>query len=324
MSKNNKVEREGSFSEIPMWVHIAVLAVIALVIGFSAYKLIKWNSGTVETEGQTGVDAEVEVLDQIFVLPEDKKAGHEDDGVETILFLGNDSITYDQKESGVVGQIEKKLGATCYNCGFPDTTVALKNAEFSADYPADLYSFKNVADCIADDSFDGLIESASNFTDYTYEDHARKLKDVDFNTVDTLVIFYDAQDYLKLRIGMNPDNDQDPVTYSGALNYGIRRIQEKYPFIRIICMSFTMCYAYDSSGALVSGDRYDFGNGKLTTYLQFMIDNSGATGVSFIDNYYGTVHEDNSSGWLLDNIHTNAACNEYIAQHFVTAIYKRD
>ena len=70
MSKNNKVEREGSFSEIPMWVHIAVLAVIALVIGFSAYKLIKWNSGTVETEGQTGVDAEVEVLDQIFVLPE--------------------------------------------------------------------------------------------------------------------------------------------------------------------------------------------------------------------------------------------------------------
>ncbi|WP_026517067.1 hypothetical protein [Butyrivibrio sp. MC2021] len=324
MSKNNRNKKEISISEIPMWVHVSVLAVIVLVIGFSAYKLIKWNSGTVETEGVTGVDAEVEILDQIFVLPEDKKAGHEDDGVETILFLGNDAITYDQKETGVVGQIEQKLGATCYNCGFPDTTVALKNADFSEDYPADRYSFKNVADCIANDSFDELISGASAFDDYTYEDHARKLNDIDFNTVDTLVIFYDAQDYLKLRIGMNPDNDQDTVTYSGALNYGIKRIQEKYPFIRIICMSFTMCYAYDSTGALVSGDRYDFGNGKLTTYLQFMIDNSGANGVSFIDNYYGTVHEDNSSGWLLDNIHTNAACNEHIADHFVSAIYKRD
>ena len=52
-----------------------------------------------------------------------------------------------------------------------------------------------------------------------------------------------------------------------------------------------------------------------------MIDVSGATGASFIDNYYGTVHEDNSSEWLLDNIHVNAACNEHMAEHFVKAIY---
>ncbi|WP_022779679.1 hypothetical protein [Butyrivibrio sp. AE3009] len=324
MSKKRNTEKESFLSEIPVWVHISVLAVIVVVIVFSLYKLIKWNSGTVETEGQTGVDAEVEVLDQIFVLPEEKKAGHEDDGTETILFLGNDAITYDQGETGVVEQIGSKLGATVYNCGFPDTTVALKYAERQDNYPADIYSFKNVIDCIVDGNLDMLVDSASNYTDYTYEDHARKLRDVDFDKVDTLVIFYDASDYLKLRVGMNPDNDQDPITYSGALNYGIKRFQEKYPHIRIVCMSFTMCYAYDSTGALVSGDRYDFGNGKLTTYLQFMIDNSGATGVSFIDNYYGTVHEDNSSGWLLDNIHTNAACNEHIASHFVSAIYNRD
>ncbi|WP_292145609.1 hypothetical protein, partial [Butyrivibrio sp.] len=135
------------------------------------------------------------------------------------------------------------------------------------------------------------------------------------------VIFYNAQDYLNLRVGMNPDNDSDPVTFSGALNAGIKLIQEKYPFIRIVCMSFPMCYAYDSSGQLVSGDRYDFGNGKLTTYLQFMIDVSGATGVSFVDNYYGTIHEDNSSTWLLDNVHVNADCNAYMADHFVRVIY---
>ena len=89
-------------------------------------------------------------------------------------------------------------------------------------------------------------------------------------------------------------------------------------------MSFPMCYAYDSSGSLVNGDMYDFGNGRLTTYLQFMIDVSGATGVSFVDNYYGTIHEDNSSEWLLDNIHVNAACNEHMADHFITAIYGKE
>jgi hypothetical protein len=217
--------------------------------------------------------------------------------------------------------ISSRLGATCYNCGFTGSTVALKNAEYSDDYILDNYSFKNVADCIVNENFDSLISNATSFEDFSYQINSQLLSSIDFNKVDTLVIFYDAQDYLKLRIGMNPDNDQDPITYSGALNYGIKKIQEKYPFIRIVCMSFTMCYAYNSEGTLVSGDRYDFGNGKLTTYLQFMIDNSGATGVSFVDNYYGTVHEDNSSEWLLDNIHTNAECNKMIANHFVSAIY---
>ena len=109
---------------------------------------------------------------------------------------------------------------------------------------------------------------------YQYTLSTELLKELDFNTVDTLVIFYNAQDYLNLRIGLNPDNDKDPITYNGALNAGIQMIQEKYPFIRIVCLSFPMCYAYDSSGNIVSGDRYDFGNGKLTTYLQFMIDES--------------------------------------------------
>ncbi|ADL33287.1 hypothetical protein bpr_I0541 [Butyrivibrio proteoclasticus B316] len=52
-----------------------------------------------------------------------------------------------------------------------------------------------------------------------------------------------------------------------------------------------------------------------------MIDVSGERGVTFIDDYYGTIHEDNSTEWLLDNIHVNAACNEHVAQHFVNVIY---
>ena len=319
MSKsNNSNENQG----IPKWAFGAVFAVILVVIVFSVVKLWIWNLGTVETEGVVEGDFSVEVMDQIFLLPEEKKAMHEDDGQETILFLGNDILTYYSDENGVVEKIGSKLGANCINAGFPSSTIALKNAQYSDDYALDAFSFYNVAKSISEGDFSQMCSVArSSFTDSNYYMHADALQALDMNTVDTLVIFYDAQDYIGMRIGMNPDNDSDPITYSGALNAGIKMIQEKYPFIRIVCMSFPMCYAYDSSGSLVNGDMYDFGNGRLTTYLQFMIDVSGATGVSFVDNYYGTIHEDNSSEWLLDNIHVNAACNEHMADHFISAIY---
>ena len=317
MSKTNNKK-----SQIPIYIHIVLIAIIVGVLAFSGIKLWRWNQGTAKTEGVTGESYEIEVLDQIFLLSEDKKAGHETDDTETILFLGNDALTYDTSETGVAGQVQSKLeNSNCLNAGFPASTVALKNATYSDDYALDAFSFYNVAKCIYDEDFDQLLEKATLFEDSMYDKSAELLEELDFNTVDTLVIFYNAQDYLNLRVGMNPDNDSDPVTFSGALNAGIKLIQEKYPFIRIVCMSFPMCYAYDSSGQLVSGDRYDFGNGKLTTYLQFMIDVSGATGVSFVDNYYGTIDEDNSSTWLLDNIHVNAECNEYMADHFVRVIY---
>ncbi len=310
-------------SSVPIWVHIALIVVMAAVIIFSVYKLLKWNAGTVETEGVVEGDFEVEVLDQVFLLPEDKKALHEDDGKETILFLGNDILTYydEGNPDGFIAQVEQKTGATCINAGFPNSTVALKNAQYSPDFPMDAFSFYNVSKAIAEQDFSLLREAHATFDDSRFYLHTDALEALDMNTVDTLVIFYDAKDYLDLRIGMNPDNDKDPITYSGALNAGITALKDKYPFIRIVCLSFPMCYAYDSSGAPVSGDEYDFGNGRLTTYLQFMIDVSGGTGVTFIDNYYGMMHDDKDWSWLLDHVHVTADCNKKMAEHFVKVIY---
>ena len=316
---NNNEERGGV--QIPRWVHITAIAIIVAVIAFSVFKLVRWNMGTVETEGVVEGDFEVEVEDQVFLLPEDKKALGQDDGQETILLLGNDILTYYKDENGFAQILEKKTGATVVNAGFPASTIAMKNASPSDDYPLDYFSFYNVAQCIVNEDLGQLQSAATKFEDSTYDYSADALAALDMSIVDTLVIFYDAQDYISLRIGLNPDNDSDPVTYSGALNAGVKAIQEKYPFIRIVCMSFPMCYAYDSTGALVNGDMYDYGNGRLTTYRQFMLDVSGATGVTFIDNYYGTIDADNSSDWLLDNIHVNAACNEHMADHFISVIY---
>lgn len=312
--------RGFSFSDIPVWFHFVVIGIIVVVIAFSIFKLVNWNKGTAELDKTETGSMEIEVLDQIFLLPEANKEGHVYDDEETILFLGNDAITDMSGEDGVVSKVASKLGATAINCGFPSSCVANKNTSFYAGDAIDAFSFINVANSIVSGDYSLMEQYADSFGNGTYQASIDKLKNLDFDKIDTIVVFYNAQDYLNGRNGMDPNDSYNTVTYRGALNAGLKALQEKFPYIRFVCMSFTMCYGYDSTG-LVSGDRVDLGNGKLTTYLQFMIDVSGERGVSFVDNYYGTIDEDNASEWLTDIIHVNEACNEHIAQHFVEVIY---
>lgn len=322
MSRDNREEKQKgfSFSDIPVWFHFVVIGIILLVVAFSVVKLVLWNRGTAELDQTETGSFEIEVLDQIFLLPEANKEGHVYDDEETILFLGNDAITYQQGGDGVVVKVGDKLGATTINCGFPASCVANKNTTFYEGDAIDAFSFINVATSIVSGDYSRMEQYAGSFDDETYQASIDKLRNLDFDKVDTIVIYYNAQDYLNGRNGMDPNDEFNYVTYRGALNAGVKALQEAYPHIRFVCMSFTMCYGYDSTG-MVSGDRVDLGNGKLTTYLQFMIDVSGERGVSFIDNYYGTIDEDNASEWLTDIIHVNEACNEHVAQHFVEAIY---
>ncbi|WP_026526805.1 SGNH/GDSL hydrolase family protein [Butyrivibrio sp. VCD2006] len=308
---------------IPFWVHLVVLGLIVFLIGFGAFRLIKWNKGReIDNSDVDPTEFEVEIEDQIFLLPAEKKEGHEDDGKETILVLGNDSVTYDMSDDGLCAQIEKLTGATVINAGFGGSTIALSAPDGDGD-AMDKFSFYNCSKALTQGGTNEILDAAWALGDITLQQHAQELCDLDMNTVDTLVVYYDADDYIKLRPGMNPGDKMDPVTYMGALDSGIKMIQEKYPFIRIVCMSFTFCYAFDADGVLKNGDRVDFGNGKLTTYRQHMIDTCGETGVSFIDNYYGTIDEGNSSEFLLDNIHVNKDANKHIAKHFAEVIYAK-
>ncbi len=73
-------------------IHLAFLCAIVLIIAVCAYKLYDWNKGVpsdYDPDYQT--DAfDIEALDNIIPLAPDKLEGHTDDGVTTILCLGND------------------------------------------------------------------------------------------------------------------------------------------------------------------------------------------------------------------------------------------
>ena len=65
----------------------------------------------------------------------------------------------------------------------------------------------------------------------------------------------------------------------------------------------------------------DLGNGTLSHYLQKELDIASDCGVSFIDNFYGSINEDNCQEYMKDYIHFNDAGRQLLADRFVQCIF---
>lgn len=102
-----KPEKRGVFL---VNIQLILLGAIVLVIGFSAFRLYKWNKGTpsdYDPNYQT-TDFDIETLDNLIPLAPDKREGYVDDGVTTILCLGDDPFSLERGENGLAEQIAKK------------------------------------------------------------------------------------------------------------------------------------------------------------------------------------------------------------------------
>ena len=309
-------------ANLPWWVHAAILGTIALIIGASAWALYRWNTGEKITFTQTDdmSQFETERLDNVFYLTSEDLEGHVDDGVNTILCLGNDAFTYNSGDKGLASRIAALTDSTVYNAAFPLSCVSLRTATYDSSYPMDLFSFYNVTQAMVSGDFSDMEAAAAAMDDSTYSQSVDVLQNIDMDSVDMIVIMYDAQDYLNQRAGRDFNDADNPITFMGAYHAGLTALREAFPYIRIVVMSHTLCYAYTSEG-VVSGDTYDFGNGALPTYLQHIIDTCEELGITFVDNYYGTVDESNSSELLVDTIHLSDDCVELIAEHFKELLF---
>jgi lysophospholipase L1-like esterase len=147
------------------------------------------------------------------------------------------------------------------------------------------------------------------------------LASLDMSKIDLICIMYDGSDYINKRPCDDPNAPEDIVTYTGALRAGIRAIQDAYPYIRIVVMSHTFCHTINEEGNFENGDRVDLGNGTLSHYLQKELDATSDCSVSFIDNFYGSINEDNYLDYMTDYIHFNDAGRELLAERFVQCIY---
>ena len=288
--------------------HMIIWIVIGIVLLVSVVKIIVWNIGTKSDFDPNNITDEfdTEALDVTYKVDTSKIEGFVDDGVTTVLMVGNNPITDCTDESGIPSLVAEQTNASVYSAGFSDTCLAAKNITFSEDCNVDAFSLYYLTKAMCDGDYslqDSVLSTGTVNQDYAAS--LDVLKNMDYSKVDVLVFMYDARDYLQMR---NLYDDSDPYntgTYVGALRASAKQIKETYPHIRMIFMSPYFASFVNEDGSYASGDTTNLGCGTMPDYLLFSIDVGNELLFTVIDNYYGTIYEDIASDYLTDNIHLN-------------------
>lgn len=249
-----------------------------------------------------------------------------DDGELNVLCLGNHPFS-DEKESdtGVCNIVEELTGATVYNCAFPSSTVSSHESEYSAEaYAWDAFGLYWIASALCQDNmviYDQLAEAMPSLHSDVVPP-LETIKSLDMSKIDILAIMYDGFDYQNARRVNNDDDPMDKTTYLGAFNSAIDMFQEAYPHIRIIVMSPTYCFGLGSQNEYISSDIQSYGNEFLSTYSIKLSEAAYQQSVSFVDNLYGTIHEDIAPEYLTDHLHLNEEGRKLVAERLADAINK--
>ena len=304
------------------YIHLAILAVILLMFLSAAIRLIIWNIGEDSGYDPTADTSDTEPQDYIQPMDASLLEGHEDDGITTIVTLGNAPFSDERGSTGLAEMIAQRCDAVVYNCAFPDSYLSMKYQEYSDSYPQDALSLYLVTASLCGGDFT-LMEHAAGLVEDTEgtREALDTLKSVDFSTVDMIVIMYDLSDYKDDRPVMDENNDINLLTWNGALNASIGLIKQTYPYIRIVVLSPSYGQYTDENGNLINADTEDLGNGTLPDYILHEIDVAMANGVSILDNYYGSVTENQAEECLTDGYHLNEAGRERIARRFAEKIF---
>ena len=248
-----------------------------------------------------------------------------DDGELNVLCLGNHPFDDERdSETGVCNMVAELTGATVYNCAFHSSTISSHEPEFNPDvYGWDAYSLYWIASALCQDNM-GIYDQLSQDIRWNLETYPilDRLQSLDMSKIDILAIMYDGTDYLSARRVNNDEDPMDKTTYLGAFNSAIDMFQEAYPHIRIIVMSPTYCFGLGSQNEYISSDIQSYGNDFLSTYSIKLSEAAYQQSVSFVDNLYGTIHEDIAPDYLTDHYHLNEEGRKLVAKRLADAINK--
>lgn len=271
-------------------------------------------------------NADMQNYDNIIPLrAEDDGTFPEDDGVMTVLCLGNAPFA-DDKDSpdNPCNLFAEATGATVYNCAIADSYMTSYNYTFQwIGYPMDAFSFYWLTTVFATDNRWIVEEAYKNMeVPEDLRESVETLQNLDFRTVDVIYIMYDGSDYMEGRPVYNINNSIDIQTFVGAMAAGIELIRENYPWIRIIVMSPTYAFGVEEDGSYISSDIKVYGDYKLSTYVIEESYTAETLEVSFVDCFYGGIHEDIAPDYLIDNIHLNADGKALVAKRMEEALQK--
>ena len=303
--------------------HVLFALVLLVVVGLLGYRITHWGQRVSQSDifkdGQGSYD---DSWDSILPLTDENGKMIVNDASNIVVF-GNAPFADDRGSSdNLASLIAKETGATVYNCSISGSYLAAQHTNFDPTLaPMDAYCLYWLVNLAAGVPLDGYYNDAAKAlgdkTPPEAEEVVNTLKTLDFNTIDTVAIMYDATDYLMGNAMYNDDNPTDPTQFTGNLEASIEILQRLYPQIRIIVMSPTYAYAIDEDGNYVSSDIYIYnGRDVLSTYVIKECYSANLHSVSFMDNLYGSITEDNAKEYLTDNLHLNVKGRKLIAKRF--------
>jgi hypothetical protein len=301
------------------YIHLSLLVAIALFFLAGLFILLRWNRG-VDSDydiSETTDAFDVEVLD--FVMPMDPAllAGREDDGELHILCLGNNPFSDDRGPAGLAAMIAEETGGTTYNGAFPNSTVASKTVVVE---PQDAFSLYYVIMALVNNHFSYLRQYSYKMDDPRYLEAADALAAVDMDKIDVIIIMYDSTDYNEQTFADDPINVYNMNAYSGSMRVALDFLQRFFPYIRIIVMSQTYAQYRDENGELHNGTITDPGEGNAVHYLMMQYFAVFESSVTFIDNYFGTINEENYRDYMSDYMHYNEAGRRLLAQRVAAVV----
>ena len=306
-------------------VHCVIILLIIIIAGTAAFRLYKWNRGdytvVTEVEDVDPSEFDVEVMDMIIPLDSSRLEGRVEDNDLQILCLGNNPFTDDRSENGLANLIAKKTGATVYDGAFPDSSTAYMNYPLIESFPWDHYNLPSLTNVLLAGEFKTLHSALNYMEDKSlYEPGIEALESVDMNAIDAIIIMYDSTDYNNGTPCMNMEVPNDVCAFTGGLTFFLEVVKQYWPHIRVFVMTPTYAQYKDENGNLLSGTVTDIGNGSLPFYVQNEISAVVGCGYSVIDNYYGTINEDNYKEYMVDHMHYNDAGREKLADRIATII----
>lgn len=306
-------------------VHIVLVSLIILIAGIAIFRLYRWNTGVsnkeVDIEQVDPSEFDVETLDMIIPMDSSRLEGHVEDNDLKILCLGNNPFTDDRSENGLANLIAKKTGATVYDAAFPNSSTAYKNYPIVYSFPWDHYNLPSITNILLAKEFKTL-HSALEYMDdkEIYSESIATLESINMDEIDVVILFYDSTDYNQGTPCHNPDVPNDVTAFTGGLTFFLQVVNQYWPHVRVFVMTPTYAQFMDEDGKLYSGTTKDAGNGALPFYVQNEIDAVVGCGYSVIDNYYGTINEDNYKEYMSDYMHYNDAGREVLANRIADII----
>ena len=310
-----------------------MLAIVGLVLLLcTVVMVVRWQRGkrlVIDPSEQT---ENFDMESQDFHSAYDARLvdGYVDDGINTIVILGDETIyrTMDDP-TGIAPLIAAGIDADVTTLALPDSSISLQEASYTPEYPYDAFNLYYIvlAICSGDmGSYDLMTSVLGQIEDNTlYYKYWDVIHKIDFDKVDTLILYYGQADYLFNRplIGEEAYAEQPyglPNSMAGAFHSCLTMLKNRFPYMQILVASPCYSLTRDENGIMRGSDLVHNSYGTLPGYSGAINLICQEQSVSYIDNYLlENFNPDKYEGCLEgDGSYPNATGRKYIAEHILS------